>query len=252
MHDQDGAGWWSEIVPAVTAFFLDVDGTLLGFKERPEDVVADPPLLDLLRRLRSVSGGAVALVSGRMISDLDRIVAPLKLPAGGVHGADLRFAEGRRDTFEGAALADVRDSARGFVGARPGLRLEDKGATIAVHFRQAPERADEVRRFLDHAIAGHDLMVQHGKMVAEVKSSGCHKGMAIEALMQTVPFTGRVPLFMGDDLTDEHGFETVNAYGGITVKVGGADERTVARHRLADTHAVREFLSVICRSKEEP
>lgn len=251
MSVQDGAGWWSGIVPAATALFLDVDGTLLGFKERPEDVLADPPLIDLLRRLRTLFGGAVALVSGRMISDLDRIVAPLTLPAGGIHGADLRFADGRRETFEGAALADVRDKARGFVEAHPGLRLEDKGATIAIHYRQAPERADEVRRFLDHAIAGHDLMVQHGKMVAEVKSSGCHKGMAIATLMQTVPFTGRVPLFMGDDLTDEHGFETVNGLGGITVKVGGAAEKTVARHRLVDTHAVRVFLQIICRSEEE-
>ena len=88
------ADWEREVDATTTAFFLDVDGTLLGFKDRPEDVRADPALLELLARLRTAAGGAVALVSGRMISDLDRIVAPLVLPAGGTHGAELRFADG--------------------------------------------------------------------------------------------------------------------------------------------------------------
>ena len=243
--------WWREIDPAETAFFLDVDGTLLGFKDRPEDVIADDALLDTLRCLQSASGGAVALVSGRMISDLDRIVAPLVLPAGGVHGADLRFADGTRATMEGAALAAVRDKVTSFVAARPGLRLEDKGgAAFAVHYRQDPSRAEEVRYFLDDAVTGGDLMVQHGKMVAEVKPGQCHKGKAIAALMGSPPFAGRAPFFMGDDLTDEYGFETVNTLGGISVKVGDVAEDSVAGYRLQDTSAVRNFLRVICQKVE--
>ena len=244
----DVPAWWNGIDPKTTAFFLDVDGTLLGFRERPEDVVADAALLDLLRRLGAKANGALALVSGRMISDLDRIVAPLTLPAGGVHGAELRFSDGHREAAAGTAIAAVRDAADAFVAARPGLRLEDKGgAAIAVHYRQAPDRKDEVRAFLERTVTDDALTIQHGKMVAEVKPAGCHKGKAIEALLATLPFIGRAPLFMGDDLTDEHGFETVNRLGGISVKIGGVDEATVAAHRLDDTSAVRDFLDCLCK-----
>ena len=243
--------WQARIEPSQTAFFLDVDGTLLDFKETPEEVVADTALRDLLQRLRDSAGGAVAFVSGRMVSDLDRIMAPLVYPAGGVHGADLRFADGRREAFEGAAMAEVRAAAEGFVAEHDGLRFEDKGGTtFAIHFRRVPELGDEVARFLEAAVSGHDLMVQGGKMVAEVKPKGCHKGVAIETLMRTPPFAGRIPFFIGDDLTDEHGFETVNAAGGISVKVGAAEETTVARHRVADVAAVRDLLNAICPSGE--
>ena len=198
--------------------------------------------------LQKAADGAMALVSGRAIPDLDRIVAPLVLPAGGVHGSDLRFADGRRETADAAALDKVRVAATRFVAANPGLRLEDKGATIAIHYRQAPALADAVERFLNDAATGDDLMIQHGKMVAEVKSRHGHKGTAIEALMRTAPFKGRVPLFMGDDLTDEHGFGTVNDLDGLSIKVGDESEKTIARHRLVDTRAVRDFLAFICRS----
>ena len=242
--------WWDEIDLAKIAFFLDVDGTLLGFEERPEDVVADEALLGLLTQLRDKTGGALALVSGRMISDLDRIVAPLALPAGGVHGAELRFADGRREAAAGAAIAQVREAADAFVAAHPGLRLEDKGgAAIAVHYRQAPDRKDDVRAFLERTVTDDALMIQHGKMVAEVKPAGCHKGKAIEALMASPPFAGRAPLFMGDDLTDEYGFETVNRLGGVSVKVGAADETTVAAHTLEDTSTVRDLLVYLCNAE---
>ena len=243
--DQPDADWARAIRPEATAFFLDVDGTLLGFKDRPEDVVADAALLALLTDLRQAANGAVALVSGRMISDLDRIVSPLVLPAGGTHGAELRFADGHREMPAGDVLEHLREEARVFVAARPGLMLEDKGATIAIHYRHAPEHAGAIGQFLATAVEGHDLAVQHGKMVAEVRPRGRHKGVAIDTLMRTAPFSGRRPLFIGDDLTDEHGFESVNAMDGLSIKVGHADEATVARHRLADTLAVRAFFQKI-------
>lgn len=243
------ADWREAIEPAATAFFLDCDGTLLDFKDNPEDVVADAALIGLLRRLLEVAGGAVALVSGRMIADLDRIMAPLQLPAAGVHGADLRYADRRRETLQGDELAEVRREAQAFVAARDGLRFEDKGGTtFALHFRRAPERADEVAELLDRLVDGRELMVQHGKMVAEVKPANCHKGIAVATLMKTAPFAGRVPFFIGDDLTDEHGFEVVNAAGGTSVKVG--EGKTVAHHRLAGTSDVRDLLSVIGRTRE--
>ena len=239
-------GWWDAVEPARTAFFLDVDGTLLGFKDHPGDVVADPALLDLLRRLCEAAGGGLALVSGRMIADLDRIVAPLVLPAAGVHGAELRFADGRQEAGGGAQVLAVRTEAEAYV-KRTGLWLEAKGnSTFAIHYRRAPEREGDVLRFLEALVAGRDLMVQAGKMVAEVKPATLDKGTAVERLMETAPFAGRVPLFMGDDRTDEHGFRTVLAMGGVAIKVGG--EPTLAPHRLDDTRHVRSFLAHLCRT----
>ena len=244
----EAVDWQSGSDPARIALFLDVDGTLLGFKERPQDVVADDELRGALETLSARMDGALALISGRPIEDLDRIMMPLALAAGGTHGADLRWPDGRREAMEAAALARVRPLARAFVDAREGLVLEDKGAALAVHFRAVPMREGEVGRFLEDAVTGHDLMVQHGKMVAEVKSSRSSKGTAIATFMKAAPFAGRTPMFIGDDLTDEHGFESVNALGGVSIKVGGESEPTIARHRLAGVPEVRAFLNTLCRS----
>ena len=238
-------GWWNEIAPTRTAVFLDVDGTLLGFKDHPGDVVADPALLALLGRLGGAVGGALALVSGRMIADLDRIVAPLVLPAAGVHGAELRYADGREVVGGGGRVPAIRAEAQAFV-ERTGLWLEAKGqSTFAIHFRRAPEREGEVLRFLDTLVTGEDLMVQSGKMVAEVKPANVDKGTAIARLMEDAPFAGRVPMFVGDDLTDENGFRAVLASGGIAVKVGGGP--SIASRRLDGIEAVRSFLGHLCQ-----
>ena len=237
-----------DLSPERTAFFLDVDGTLLGFRSRPDDVVADPDLLRLLRVLREAAAGAVALVSGRMISDLDRIVAPLVLPAAGVHGADIRFADGARSTTGAAAMAPVRGAVATFVAARAGLFLEDKGATLALHYRHAPDREGEVQEFVQSLRDYPGIAVQEGKFVAELKPESCDKGTAILALMDTAPFVGRRPVFIGDDLTDEHGFAAVNRLGGSSIKVGPAGARTAASFRVADPDAVRALLRHPCRS----
>ena len=177
-------------------------------------------------------------------------MAPLTLAAGGTHGAELRYSDGSGETMGGVALGGVRALTKAFVGSRSGLVMEDKGAAIAIHYRHAPFREGEVARFLEDAVADHALMIQHGKMVAEVKSSLSSKGRAIEMLMAQPPFAGRIPLFIGDDLTDEHGFEAVNALNGIAIKVGGGHEPTLAPHRLHDPEDVRAFLRDICRSAE--
>ena len=243
--------WQAGVDPKRTALFLDVDGTLLGFKPRPEDVVADGELRALLGTLDKATSGAVALISGRMVEDLDRIMAPVVLAAGGTHGADLRWPGGRRAVVAVKTLAEVRPRVEAFVAAREGLMLEDKGAALAVHFRHAPQREAEIRRFLDETVGDLELMVQHGKMVAEVKSRFSSKGKAIERFMEAPPFAGRMPLFIGDDLTDEHGFASVNALGGLSVKVGDESEPTVARRRLANVAGVRAFLTAMCRSADE-
>jgi trehalose 6-phosphate phosphatase len=237
----DDWSWTSTIHPASTAFFLDVDGTLLGFKDRPQEVVGDDQLRDLLQKLLQVSGGAVALISGRTIEDIDRIVAPLVLPVAGVHGAAMRLPDGRTAASAEAGLARVRDAAATFVIERPGLSLEEKGgAAFAIHFRAAPDRAEEVAEFLQSTVVDPKLAVQHGKMVVEVKPAGCNKGVAVQMLMREAPFEGRSPLFIGDDLTDEYGFDAVNRMSGLSVKVGPGE--TIAQQRVPDVAAARRLL----------
>ena len=233
------------------ALFLDVDGTLLGFKDHPNDVVADPALRALLTLLHDKTAGALALISGRTIADLDRIMAPLALAAGGTHGAELRFADGHVEHTTGEALTGVYEALKAFVADHPGTMLENKGAAIAIHYRLAPGAKEEIAGLLDALVtwddlARDDLMIQHGKLVAEVKHRASSKGGAIDTLMASPPFAGRVPVFIGDDLTDEYGFAAVNAADGVSIKVG--DGETQARQRLASVDEVRAFLTALCEA----
>lgn len=227
-----------------SAYFLDVDGTLLGIEPRPEDVVADSALLALLQGLEARAGGAFALVSGRRIDDIDRIFAPVRFPAVGLHGAEMRLADGIRIFADGGRMDEMRPSLRAFVEARDGVWIEDKGATLAVHFRQRPELAGEVLSFL-RPLARGGLMVQEGKMVAELRESRHDKGKAIDTLMAIPPFAGRMPIFVGDDVTDESGFEVVNRRGGFSIRVGAAEAETKARFRLADPAELRRELAAL-------
>lgn len=224
------------------AYFLDVDGTLLEIMPRPEDVAADEPLRALLSRLWHAAGGALGLVSGRTLTGIDRIFAPLVLPAVGVHGAEIRFPDGSRETSSNGAMDKVRAPLAEFAAARPGLRIEDKGSALAVHFRQAPEHAGEVLAFVQSLAQHSGLAVQPGKMVAELKDARHDKGKGIARLLARPPFYGRKPLFIGDDLTDESGFALVNALDGISVRAGGACHPTQARYRLPDPASVRTEL----------
>jgi trehalose 6-phosphate phosphatase len=228
--------------PARSAFFLDVDGTLLEIRPRPEDVAADTRLRGLIAATAAVAGAALALVSGRMIDDLDRIFSPMILPAAGLHGAEIRFFDGARIVARSSMMDHARPKLRDFAARHSGLVLEDKGATLALHFRQRPELADDVLAMLQSVVQTPGLAVQRGKMVAELKQAGHSKATAIEALMRSAPFAGRMPVFIGDDLTDESGFEFVNAQGGVSIRVGAAEEATAARFRLSDPAQLRAEL----------
>jgi trehalose 6-phosphate phosphatase len=228
--------------PCNCAYFLDVDGTLLDIMPRPEDVVADERLRALLIRLSKAAGGALGLISGRAIKDIDRIFAPVIFPAAGLHGADIRFPDGSRSMSSDSAMDGVRRPVAGFVAAHRGLRLEDKGGALAVHFRQAPELGPKVLEFLGRLAQESGLMVQEGKMVAELKEANHDKGKGIQALLARPPFSGRKPVFIGDDLTDENGFRLVNALGGISVRAGEACFASEAHYRLQDSEAVRAEL----------
>jgi len=236
------------------AFFLDVDGTLADLANAPGEVRIPRATRDLVSALGEATGGAVALVSGRSISDIDRMFPSLELHVAGQHGSERRDARGRRWTSGsgGRELDAARARLARVVARERGLLLEDKGRCIALHYRAAPQLEtmvlDEVGRV--HAELGPEFETLRGKYVVEVRRSGVHKGAAIEAFMAGPPFVHRVPVFVGDDLTDEHGFAVVNALGGHSVKVG--DGPSIARWRLADVGAVTRWLAAACAEETPP
>ncbi len=226
------------------AYFLDVDGTLIDIADTPEAVRVDDALLDLIARLQRASGGAVALVSGRALSFLDQRLGGLRLPLAGQHGLERRDAAGRLWVHAAppSAKAAIKAALAPVLARHPGLLLEDKGLTLALHYRLAPRLASYahrlMRRLADAADAG--LEVQRGRRVAEIKPCGTDKGAAVAAYLTEPPFAGRRAVFIGDDRNDEHGFAEVNRRDGISIRVGkGA---SCARYRLPDVAAVRRWL----------
>jgi trehalose 6-phosphate phosphatase len=228
--------------------FLDVDGTLIELTDSPFHTQASGELKTLLTRTAQKLDGALALVSGRSIDYLDALFAPLHLPVAGLHGAERRSASGLM-YGTGAAINDPRlRGARGvlsaFVDTHPGTLLEDKGRTLAVHYRLAPQFESAARAAMTAVVAtvGDSHELQHGNMMLEIKPRGFTKGTAIEAFLQEPPFHARTPVFVGDDLTDMDGFRVVEAAGGVTIAVG---DRVQAAYRVADPAAVRAWLAQI-------
>jgi len=224
------------------ALFLDVDGTLVDLAEHPRAVQVEPGLVEALGRLQGLSGGAVALISGRSIGDLDRLFAPLTLAAAGQHGAERRHDGGMIDVDHSRAGGFARDALASLARRHPELLFEDKGATLAMHYRHAPRLQELVESTLG-AIARRsagEWTLQTGKMVRELVPHGKNKGGAIAAFLHEPPFAERIPIFIGDDDTDEHGFALVRKLGGHTIKVGG--EPSVAQYRIADASGVRVWL----------
>ena len=232
-----------ELTPGM-AFFLDVDGTLVEFADRPHEVRIDEDLGRLLTELHSAAGGALALISGRSVSDVDRLFASRRFCIAGQHGAERRDAAGmvHRHGLPLARLRSAGDMLRRFSAAHPALVLEDKGMNLALHYRLAPHLASNVQGAVQDIVKdlGEDFEVQEGKMVFEIKPSGKDKGTAIAEFVKEKPFRNRIPVFIGDDDTDEYGFRIVNRLGGHSVKVGRGS--TTARWRLADASAVRAWL----------
>ena len=228
------------------AFFLDVDGTLADIAPTPSAVAITDDTRDTLARLIAASGGALALVSGRAIADIDRLFAPLHLPAAGLHGLERRGADGHVTTAprDGAALARIRAALDAFAANHPGTLVEDKGAALALHFRGAPDIAPEAEALVRQVAGryGDGLALQRGKMVIELRPEGGDKGAAIRAFMAEAPFQGRVPVFVGDDVTDEDGFATINAMHGISIRVGDG-RTTCAAHAGASVAAIHDWLA---------
>ena len=228
------------------ALFLDIDGTLIDLAATPSDVIVPPGLLSLLAELCGRLDGAVALVSGRALTDIDALFTPLTLAAAGQHGAEIRLGDGTltRCDLAGGALKSLIPRIAAFAAERPGLLIEDKGMTIAVHCRQVPHYETALGEFLEALVTEHADRIEtiRGHRVFEIKPRNLSKRTAVEHFMRTPPFAGRLPLFIGDDRTDEDGFGAVQALGGYAMRVG-LDGPSLATWRLTGPAQTRAFLS---------
>ena len=225
------------------AFFLDIDGTLLALAATPAGVTMDSGLKQTLVQLRTATGGAIALISGRQIGEVDRLFAPLRLPTAGQHGIERRDGSGvvHRYAAPSYRFGEIKSKLAPLLARHPGLLLEEKSLTLAIHYRQAPSLGGHLHRLLRELVnSAADLRLQPGKMVVEIIPMGSDKGITITQFMSESPFRGRIPVFLGDDVTDEYGFSVVNAMTGHSIKVGPG--RSAARWRLPDVHAVRSWL----------
>lgn len=232
------------VLPAVTrqtALFLDFDGTLAEIASQPELVQVPADLVDTLRHVAGRLGDALAIVSGRRLADLDGFLAPLLLPAAAEHGAVQRLSKDRTVHFATPDLHDIARVALALAAQHAGLHVEIKSAAIALHYRHAPELESLCLEAMAEAVKrtpGVNLM--QGKCVVEIKPAGVSKGTAIQAFMAEAPFAGRVPVFAGDDTTDEAGFAAVQAMGGQGIKVGAGD--SLAEYRCASPALLRQWL----------
>jgi trehalose 6-phosphate phosphatase len=226
--------------------FLDIDGTLLDIADTPTAVVVPPELPGLLDGLLKVFDNAVALISGRSLNDIDRLFNPLKLPAAGQHGAEIRLVGGAIETqpTPGGDLTGLLPDLTAFVAGRPGLLLEDKGRTIAVHYRHAPQYKPDIVDFLGDLVGDRSETIETigGHRVFEIKPRAFNKGTAVARLMEAPPFVGRCPVFIGDDRTDEDGFAFVRAEGGHAIRVG-LDGPSIAETRIGGPDETRAWLA---------
>jgi trehalose 6-phosphate phosphatase len=233
------------------ALFLDIDGTLVAIAETPQEVRVEPGLRPLLERLQPGCDGALALVSGRPLADIDALFRPLRLPAAGLHGWERRCADGMEATGDEPVdwLTPLRPHLTAFVAGHPGVLLEDKRGGLALHYRQASHHGAAVRRFArQRAAADPELRLIEGRKVVEFQPRGMDKGRAISAFLGEPPFLGRRPVYAGDDATDEDGFAVVNRMGGLSIRVLAPETRrwpSAAHYALPSVAAFHAWLGAV-------
>ena len=236
------------------AILLDVDGTILDLAATPREVWVPPSLRHDMMRLSERTGGAVALVSGRSLNDLDLLFSPLQLPAVGGHGAEFRLQTGGELEFRRTVPLDsaLKRKFASVAEIGPGIVIEDKGYSIALHYRLAPALAEVVKGAVAQICAENPLApieVLHGKSVLEIKQTGFNKGTGVRELMRHPPFAARHPIFIGDDVTDESVFDIISEFDGLAFSVGRMVEG-VSGH-FEKPEAVRGWLARIAADEGE-
>ncbi|MDQ2704877.1 MAG: trehalose-phosphatase [Pseudomonadota bacterium] len=244
----------AELVGPKIALFLDIDGTLLEHRPHPDDVRVDGRLRDLLGAVADRLDGAVAFVTGRNVAMVDRLFAPLHLPTAGLYGLEHRLtADGRVERAEEPSdLAAVADQLQHRFHTTEGIYFERKGAVLAVHTRAAPAAFPEVKAAAEEALArlpdGYRIVAGHAGL--EFMPLEALKSAAIERFMGVPPFSGRLPVFLGDDVSDEAGFEYVNAQDGVSIRVRPGTGATAAAFALPDVASVHEWLAGLSETAE--
>jgi len=231
--------------PTAFALYLDFDGTLVEIAPKPDQVRVDPALAPALEKLRTRLGGALAIVTGRPIRVIDDFLVPARFDVAGLHGVERRV-----DGVVSGGSAEDHPALRAQVPALHAavtdlehVLIEDKGASVAVHWRLAiPSDAAAAEEAVKAAAValGSAYRLQLGKAVGEIVPASATKGHAIRALAENPPYAGRRAIFLGDDLTDEKAFAVINETGGVSVRIGGAE--TIASRRLIDPEDVRRLL----------
>jgi trehalose 6-phosphate phosphatase len=249
MSQQDDLARPDPLADQGVSLLLDLDGTIAPIMPRPHDVTPTPARTALMQRLAERLDGRLAIVSGRTIAEVDRVLQGAVTAVAGVHGLERRRADGRLERARpDPALDLVRAELPGLLARHPGLVTEDKGLSVTIHFRGVPEAGPAVTAFADDIAGRTDLVLQPGDTVAELRGPGAGKGEAIRAFMSEAPFAGTRPVYLGDDQTDEDGFAAARTLGGIGVLVGPA-RRTAASRRLANVDAVMDWLSAAMPGK---
>ncbi|MGH7021709.1 MAG: trehalose-phosphatase [Brevundimonas sp.] len=227
------------------ALFLDLDGVLAPLAPTPDAVGPDARRTAVLTRLTERLEGRVAIVSGRTLREIDRISDGAARAASGVHGLQRRRGDGSfANRTPDPAVRRAVAAFNAFAAERPGVLVEDKELSAGLHYRQAPGTSADALALAASLAQETGLALQPGAMVLELKTPGTDKGVALAAFMAEAPFKGAIPIMVGDDLTDEHGFEAAKALGGFGVLVG-PERPTAARYRLEDVAAVLDWLDQI-------
>jgi trehalose 6-phosphate phosphatase len=243
-----GAGSLERVLAnsAEWALFVDIDGTLLDMAPTPDAVVVPPGLVPMLPRLSRAFGGAVALITGRRVSDADRFFAPLRLVTSGVHGTEARTEPGGDTAMLAAPVPEgllqaVRDIAR----LSPGILIEEKGAGVAVHYRHAPQMRPAIEVELGRIVGRwENFALRSGRRVLDLIPKTHSKGTGLAALMRLPSFRGRNPIMIGDDLGDEPAMREAKRLGGIGLRVAG-EHFSQDRADFDSAASVRAWLSVL-------
>ena len=227
------------------ALFLDFDGTLVDLAATPDGITVPDHLEGAIARLSDRLDGRLAIVTGRFVADLRNHLPQCSVVISGSHGAEIETPEGSPVTGKepprmgDALLARARD----FAQRHDGLFLEEKELGLGLHYRACPDKAADVKAFAQDMARTHDLFFRDGKMLAELSTTDDNKGDGVRAIMEQAPFAGAMPIFIGDDVTDEDGFAAVAEMGGYGIVVGDREE-TKARFHLFDVAAVHQWLEL--------